>query len=93
LPRRSHALDGRVFLEEFPVRIELLGSRDAALQFLRSVPLLSAEMKEAGQAEVPIQKQALFIDRFILKNVTNELNQVHLDVVITGFLDRTESQR
>lgn len=88
LPVRSHAMaeDGQGLLEEFPVRIELAGSAEALLKFLQALPLRSTELKEMGYDELPFPKQALFVDRFILKNAAGSQNEARLDVIVSGFL-------
>ncbi|MHB8523076.1 MAG: hypothetical protein ACYDH9_20285 [Limisphaerales bacterium] len=92
LPVRSHAMagDGQELLEEFPVRIELAGSAEALLRFLQVLPLRSAELNEMGYDELPFPKQALFVDRFVLKNTAGPQNEAHLDVIVSGFLFREE---
>ena len=76
----------RVSVREFPVRIELTGSMEAALNFLVSLPLQVEELKRLNYPFVSAYKPALFIDRLILKGVPGSPNDVSLEAVITGFL-------
>ncbi|MBI2925477.1 MAG: hypothetical protein HYY24_07210 [Verrucomicrobia bacterium] len=87
-PPKSHVTsDGKeVFLEEFRLRLELNGPPDSVVSFLRSVPLRSNELKEAGSREVPGKNQPLFVEHFMLKNSTNALNDAYLDLVVSGFV-------
>jgi hypothetical protein len=89
LPRRAHYLENRNVLDEFPVRVQLRASADSALQILRVLPLLPEEMTDMGLPAVPGYKSAFFIDRFIIRNSTNALHEVELDVIVSGFVDRT----
>jgi hypothetical protein len=89
LPARSHVAARQIALEEFPIRIEMFGSMEAISAFLQSLPLRNEELIEHGQRDVPGPKQALFIDRMILKASAHAPNEMHLDIVVSGFVRRS----
>lgn len=88
LPPRPHSPDPTqpATLDELSVRLELFGSMDAAQRFLQSLPLRSSELAGFDCTDLPIPKQALFIDRFLLRNATNRPGEIQLEVVVSGFV-------
>jgi hypothetical protein len=75
-------------LEELAVGLEMSGPPDSIHRFLASLPLRSEEIKVLGGREVSVPKAALFVQRIMLRNATNNLNEAHLDIVVSGFVLR-----
>jgi hypothetical protein len=94
-PIKTHrSVDGgRNVLDEYFLRIELGGPAEAALNFLRSLPLTSEELKEAGLPVSSTAKPALFLNRFILKRDLSDPNGVTLDAVVSGLVARDLSAK
>ena len=92
LPIQPYRAAGRaeVYLEEIPVRIELVAPMESAANFLLALPLRPDEIKAAGLPESVAGKPALFLDRMILRKQTPEKPaEVNLDLVVCGFVRRT----
>ena len=76
-----------VYLEEIPVRIELIAPQESAANFLLALPLRAEEMKTAGLPECRPGKPALFLDKLMLRKQTSEKPaEVNLDAVVCGFV-------
>ena len=90
LPIRTHrsADGGRNVLDEYFLRVELKSSAEAALNFLRSLPLRPEELKGAGLPVSSAAKPALFLHRFIMKRDLADPNGVTLDALISGLVAR-----
>lgn len=88
LPQQSHVVPGAAgpSLEEFPVRLEVFGSLESVTGLLRSLPLRSSELESLGCRAVTNKTQALFVDRLVLKNTTNNPAELHLDLIVSGYV-------
>ena len=76
-----------VYLEEIPVRVELIAPQESAANFLLALPLRAEEMKTAGLPECRPGKPALFLDKLMLRKQTPEKPvEVNLDAVVCGFV-------
>jgi hypothetical protein len=89
LPARSHVAARQIALEEFPIRLEMFGTMEAISGFLQTLPLRGEELAGHGQREVPGSKQALFVERMILKTSAHSPNELHLDIVVSGLIRRS----
>jgi hypothetical protein len=79
--------DDTVFLQELPMRLELVGSMEAVNRFLVSLPLRGAELKAVGLADALTNKPALFIDQVLLRKHSAERpHDVLLDLTVAGFV-------
>jgi hypothetical protein len=94
LPIKPHAsADGKqLVLEEFPLRLELSGAASNLVMFMTSLPLRGGELTAAGAREVPGKSQALFIDRFILRNTVPYPSEASLDIVAAGFCEGLKAE-
>jgi len=88
LPARAHnAPDtNEVLYEEYPFHLELTGTMESVLNVLTQLSGRSPPREFVGPSERP--PHALFLDRMILKSVPGNPNEVSLDAVVTGFLNR-----
>jgi hypothetical protein len=86
LPPKMHSAgdNSRILFEEFPARVQLTGATESVLTFLSSLS------GKTGNADAAPAKPALFIDRLILKSATNQPNDLSLEAVISGFLNRED---
>lgn len=89
-PIKTHrSVDGgRSVLDEYFLRVELKSTAEAALNFLRSLPLRPEELKGAGLPVSSDAKPALFLNRLILKRDLSDPNGVTLDALISGLVAR-----
>jgi len=88
LPALAHrsTIDDAVFLQELPMRLELVGPMDAVSRFLVSLALRGPELKTVGLAEALTNKPALFIDHLLLRKHSAERpHEVSLDLTVSGF--------
>ena len=82
-----------VYLEEIPLRVELVASVESVANFLLALPLRGDEIKAAGLPESRPGKPALFLDKLIIRKVSPEkLAEVHLDAVVCGFVSAQDLQ-
>jgi hypothetical protein len=90
LPNRLHyAPDSdQVLFEEYPVHITLSGSMESALHLL--LALSSRNPPLGGLGPPPSPTQALFLDRVLLTSAPGNPNQIALDAIICGFLNRSD---
>jgi len=89
LPSLSHraAANQSVFLEELPMRLELIGPMDSISRFLVSLPLLPAELPSAGLGPGLTNKPALFIDQVLLRKYAPERpHDAQLELTVCGFV-------
>ena len=81
--------EGREFLEEIPVRIEVVGPTETVSRFLLCLPLRGEELKPLGLPESFPAKPVLFIDRLMLRKQTPEKpDDVQLELRACGFVYR-----
>jgi len=102
LPTVSHrtAADGMTFLEELPMRVQLVGSMDSVGRFLASLPLTGSNLAAVGLAGPLTNKPALFPDHLLLKKYapanTNEVprtGDVILETTVSLFVPSTDATR
>jgi hypothetical protein len=89
LPARIHNSPegGRVLYEEYPARLEFTGPTASVFDFLLSLSGNVAGTNAAG-ASPSASRPLLFINDIILKASTNSPNEVALEAVVSGFLNR-----
>jgi hypothetical protein len=79
--------DGRVLLEEIPMRIEVLGSIEAVSRFLTSLPLRGAELDAAQLTTVLSNKPPLFINHlFARKAAPDRPADIKVELEVSGFV-------
>ncbi len=84
--------DGREFLDEIPVRIELVGSMEAISRLLLCLPLRAEELKPFGLPESFPTRPALFIDRLMVrKQAPEKADEVGVELRVCGFVYRDDS--
>jgi hypothetical protein len=89
-PHQSQS-DGREFLDEIPVRIELTGSMEAMSRYLFCLPLRAEELKPLGLPENFPSKPVLFIDKLLVRKQSPEKpDEVSVDLRVCGFVYRDE---
>jgi hypothetical protein len=90
LPSRAHASpdSSEILFEEYPVHIVLGGSMESVLNLLLGLPSRSPPSPSVGPPLPP--SPALFLDRVILKSAPGNANEVTLDAIICGFLNRAD---
>jgi hypothetical protein len=90
-PHRSSG-EGREFLEEIPVRIEVAGSMESVSRFLLCLPLRADELKPLGLPESFPAKPVLFIDRLMLrKQAPEKTDDVQLELRTRGIVNRDQA--
>ena len=90
-PYTAHARSTNepAFLYEIPMRVEMTGSMESISKLLASLPLRSQETTAANLPQAPVDKPALFVQRFILtKNSPTNPDEAHLDLRACGFVYR-----
>lgn len=93
-PFEQHHLsgEGREFLEEIPVKIEVAGSMESVSRFLLCLPLRADELKPLGLPESFPAKPVLFIDRLMLrKQAPEKTDDVQLELRTRGFVYRDQA--
>jgi hypothetical protein len=84
--------EGREFLDEIPVRIELVGSMESISRYLLCLPLRAEELKPLGLPESFSTRPALFIDRLMVrKHAREKPDEVGLELQVCGFVYRDDS--
>ncbi len=73
---------------ELPARIELTGSGDRLMQFLKCIPLAEEDLWKAYGVRVP-DKPALSIESAIITRETKDPDRAFLDISISGFVQMT----
>ena len=90
-PHQSQS-DGREFLDEIPVRIELAGSMESIWRYLLCLPLRAEELKPLGLPESFPTRPVLFIDRLMVrKQAPEKPDEVSLELQVRGFVYRDDS--
>lgn len=77
------------FVYEIPVRLDVKGSFQSISKLLASLPLRAQETTAANLPQAPVDKPALFVQRFILtKSSPENPDEAHLDLRACGFVYR-----
>ncbi len=89
MPVRSYPVTdaGRVLYDEYPARLELAGSTASVFNFLLGLSAEPVGTNAPGPAK-PAARPMLFVDNIIIKASTNGPNEVAMEAVVSGFLNR-----
>jgi len=86
------ALDGSVFLEEMPMRLELFGSTEAVNRFLASLPLPASAVGSVGLPTTLTNKAVLFINQLLVRKCAPDRpGDVSVEVNVSGFVPVSEA--
>jgi hypothetical protein len=86
--KQDRQVTSQVRWYELPARIELTGSGDRLMQFLKCIPLAEEDLWKAYGVRVP-DKPALSIESAIITRETKDPDRAFLDISISGFVQMT----
>lgn len=72
--------------EEIRIHIEMNGRTQSIYQFMHSLPLLNAELEQAGLPAPQPDKPAMSIDQFIVERTSDSPEDIHCEMTIACFL-------
>ncbi len=85
LPTRPHfTAESDSFMSDLPVYLKVRGSYQSVFGFLSALPLIGDEALEAGLADLPGIKMALFVDSLEIHALKDPLGDIEARVVIIG---------
>ncbi len=83
---RGSAGGKRIDWHEIPIHLKLIGAMDRIQRFLISLPLSTVEIRQRGFPSPKSQKPPLFIERIVMKRGSEAPEQIHIELVVNGFI-------